>query len=871
MKKYLVSAGLFLSVVALAASSFTTHYQLEKPQDGDVNWGNSYRSNMNEIDEQMFINMSSVTAHIASVTAHTAAHISALAGTECPSATNVQEFLDCLDAAATNTVHLTGDETITGNKTFTGNNNFTGSNQFTSLNTLSGQLQLAGTGRVTFAANALHETKNRAVVTDSLGSVTTMNDISDENVQQLAGVTGNIQDQINNIINGGSGAPYVLRTGDSMSGALNLQGATMQVTGSGVNKAFTITAPASVTGGVRIATQGATAYFGTPGRTVIGSIPQGSVLVTQDDGGIDVPYVKASVTTADELAFLSGVGGLANGYPLTKNGAGNVGIIPVSSAEIYSLVGVTANVQSQLNALAAATVDVSAFVAKVGSTMTGPLIMSGATANIELTSTAELILNRGGGGNNKIRSTAGGTPDLEILAGNSLGMTIPYGTGAVDVPRGLSSTTVNVSGLTASRLVRTNGSKELVSVTAAVTDQELGYLVGVTAPIQAQLASVSVDVSGLVQKSGDTMTGKLAVINNQNGGLEIQTPSGSAGFLINRTGSSSGSFYLGTAGDRDGASTYDELQFRKGNGTSTAFTMRGYDSGVQQLLFGTSNDAYISRTGTSELGFYTAGGLRGGFYSDGTFRLYGGTSGYVGFQASSSTTSYNLTLPAVQGATNSVMENNGSGNLSWREWKPPSVTSYTTAGSNLYTVPSGARYITINMVGAGGGGGPSSNVALGSVGGSSVIIGVATATGGGAGPWGLTGATGGVSTVATSGTILDCGSTNGGYGNPGEELLLTDYGVGGNGGSSYYGGAGGGGGPVSNGQTAATASGSGGGGAGVGGPGKSGAGGGAGGYVCATVTSLSATYPVTVGAAGGGASGAGNGGSGKVVITEYYQ
>jgi len=423
-------------------------------------------------------------------------------------------------------------------------------------------------------------------------------------------------------------------------------------------------------------------------------------------------------------------------------------------------------------------------------------------------------------------------------------------------------------GLTPSTVPYLDGSTTVVS--SAVTPTELGYLTGSTANIQTQINNITVG-GAFVAKAGDTMTGKLAVINNLNGGLEIQTASGSAGFLVNRTGSSAGSFYLGSAGDRDSANTYDELQFRKGNGTSTAFTMRGYDSDVQQLLFGTGTDAYMSRTGSGEIGFYTSGGLRGGFYSDGTFRLYGGTSGYVGLQSSSSTTSYNLTLPDVQGASTSVMENNGSGNLSWRQWKAPSVTSYTTAGSQLYTVPAGVRYVTVNMVGAGGGGGPAANVALGSVGGSSVIIGVATATGGGGGAWGLTGATGGVATVATSGTILDCGSTDGGYGNPGEELLLTDYGVGGNGGSSYYGGAGGGGGPVGAGQTAATASGSGGGGAGVGGPGKSGAGGGAGGYACATVTSLSATYPVTVGAAGGGASGAGNGGAGKVIITEYYQ
>lgn len=171
--------------------------------------------------------------------------------------------------------------------------------------------------------------------------------------------------------------------------------------------------------------------------------------------------------------------------------------------------------------------------------------------------------------------------------------------------------------------------------------------------------------SQFVLKSGDTMTGTLVVSNNANGGLEIRTASGSAGFLISRTGSSAGSFYLGTAGDRDGANTFDEIQFRKGVGTSTAFNMRATDAGVQTLFFGSGTDAYISRSGSGEIGFYTSGGLRGGFYSDGTFRLYGGTSGYTGFQAASSTTSYNLTLPDAQGGEDTTLSNNGSGTLSW--------------------------------------------------------------------------------------------------------------------------------------------------------------------------------------------------------------
>lgn len=442
---------------------------------------------------------------------------------------------------------------------------------------------------------------------------------------------------------------------------------------------------------------------------------------------------------------------------------------------------------------------------------------------------------------------------------------------------------------TSGRALETDGSSRIVS--SSVTSTELGRLSGVTASVQTQINGVSAQVavnssaiqsittniaglqgatSNFLKKTGDTQTGKFAVINSLNGGLEISTPSGSAGFLVSRTGSSAGSFYLGTAGDRDGSSTYDELQFRKGNGTSTAFTMRGYDSGVQQLLFGTSDDAYISRTGSGELGFYTAGGLRGGFYSDGTFRLFGGTSGYVGFQASSSTTSYNLTIPAAQGSSGETLVNNGSGTLSWQPLTGSTPTRQIfTSGSQLYTTPANVRYIIVRMVGAGGGGGPSANVTVGAAGGNTTFgTSLLTANGGGGGGYGVTGPAGG--SVTVNSPAIDLGSTAGSSGDHGENLLLTDYTHGGMGGTSCFGGAGSGGGANSNGVSAQSNSGSGGGGAGGAGPGLSGAGGAAGGCVWAQINSPSATYPAVVGAFGAGASGAGSGGAGKIIVVEYY-
>lgn len=121
MKRALL-LGLIASGVALAASTFTTYYDLEKPADGDTGWGNSYRANMDTIDSQMHITAVGLADHIASSTAHTASSITASPGADqCTSATNVQDFLDCLDAAASGTgfVSVANDQTITGQKTFT--------------------------------------------------------------------------------------------------------------------------------------------------------------------------------------------------------------------------------------------------------------------------------------------------------------------------------------------------------------------------------------------------------------------------------------------------------------------------------------------------------------------------------------------------------------------------------------------------------------------------------------------------------------------------------------------------------------------------------------------------------------------------------
>lgn len=63
---------------------------------------------------------------------------------------------------------------------------------------------------------------------------------------------------------------------------------------------------------------------------------------------------------------------------------------------------------------------------------------------------------------------------------------------------------------TATRAIETDGSGNLVS--SSVTATELGYLSGATASIQTQINAISgVDVSGKVDRTGDTMSGGLGL------------------------------------------------------------------------------------------------------------------------------------------------------------------------------------------------------------------------------------------------------------------------------------------------------------------------------------------------------------------------
>lgn len=125
MKNKIIFLLLVISGVAFAASTYTTHYNLEKSADGDTNWGSAYRTNMNTIDSTMYSTAQDITGHMAdTVDAHDSTAISTTGGTiVCLSSTTVEQYLDCLDTnlgAITGGTVMTTDtnQTVTGVKTF---------------------------------------------------------------------------------------------------------------------------------------------------------------------------------------------------------------------------------------------------------------------------------------------------------------------------------------------------------------------------------------------------------------------------------------------------------------------------------------------------------------------------------------------------------------------------------------------------------------------------------------------------------------------------------------------------------------------------------------------------------------------------------
>lgn len=109
-----------------------------------------------------------------------------------------------------------------------------------------------------------------------------------------------------------------------------------------------------------------------------------------------------------------------------------------------------------------------------------------------------------------------------------------------------------------------------------------------------------------------------------------------------------------------------------------------YDDTVKTLLQGS-----LRNTADTTLQFFSTNGAQNGCVVENalSFQMVGATSGNLTMQPAAATTDYTLTMPDAQGASGQVMQNDGSGALSWVDhntafhWKEPVVVATTVAGT----------------------------------------------------------------------------------------------------------------------------------------------------------------------------------------------
>ena len=210
----------------------------------------------------------------------------------------------------------------------------------------------------------------------------------------------------------------------------------------------------------------------------------------------------------------------------------------------------------------------------------------------------------------------------------------------------------------------------------------------------------------------------------------------------------------------------------------------------------------------------------------------------------------------------------------------PAITVYKT-GSGTYTVPTGAKWLRVLMVGAGGGGAGGGTGSPGNGGnGGNTTFGSSflTANGGSGGniaqsPGFGQAAAGGAFTINAGASGL---GVSGGQGHGVAPTNANGFSPGAMGGASALGGAGAGAAGNAGGAGAAN-TGGGGGGGGIDATGQSpGGGGGAGGFIDAIIPSPSASYSYAIGAAGtAGAAGTngfagGAGAAGQIIVEAHF-
>lgn len=332
-----------------------------------------------------------------------------------------------------------------------------------------------------------------------------------------------------------------------------------------------------------------------------------------------------------------------------------------------------------------------------------------------------------------------------------------------------------IQGISASSILRVNGSNRVVSASVSLTAEVTGILPAANLPpLSSITGSVSLtnQVSGLLPLSNmNLVVGTLDAAANSNDGatlgsnsLYMQSASGTAPGLV--TSSSTQIF--------GGAKVF-----------ANTVTVPGGTANLPSLVLGTSEtNTGLYKVAANQVGV-TVGGTQQGLWTSGGYTttttkatsfLFGGGGGGNLIQTVSTVSAYGFAWPGsmIVGSTSVFTVSSGSGQGSWSPANGVQVKTYTSLGSNSYVTPTGAKALKITVVGGGGGGGAcgtggASNAFGGGGGGGGTCIlwlggptgsySVTVGAGGQAG--GVVGSTGGTGSASQFGGIV---SVNGGGG-----------------------------------------------------------------------------------------------------------
>lgn len=270
-------------------------------------------------------------------------------------------------------------------------------------------------------------------------------------------------------------------------------------------------------------------------------------------------------------------------------------------------------------------------------------------------------------------------------------------------------TSLNLSGLTASRALTTDGSKNLASST--VTGTELGYLSGVTTPtgsgalVLANTPTLITPVLGVAGGTSLTLSGLTASRALTTDGSKVLTSSGTSstelGYVTGVTSAiqtqlDSKFASAGTLGaDHGGTGVANNVAAtltRSGNHALTLTTTNTTgvtlpETGTLATLAG--SEALTNKSMTSPA--LTTPNVTTGSYLDmlvqSAVRFNDDSGGdYVAIKAPTGVTTHTLIWPATQGAASTTLTNDGSGNLSWAAAASTTLNQYNTDIGNVSNV-----------------------------------------------------------------------------------------------------------------------------------------------------------------------------------------